>query len=396
MEKNYYQLRKKLIGIVREIVSNSFCLNCDSDSVNIECQNCGFCNEKLEKLYYELDNILLDLKKYFEIYKNELSLILFSLRNYNINELNYFNFNLEEEILNNINLIENKVENNVQLSKDDIEYLSIVFGTQFIYSEVICNYIILGCLNKNNIFDENVISSAICLLAENMFDAKKMNLRCFIDEFDDALGLSRHNIIKINYSEIKDFMEGNIDAFFTLFHEYVHVLQYYRQVVLQQASVDDIKQIKERIILDHNASFYDDNKFLCSFEQEANILGNVYLLKYFDNIGYPIVSIEEIKRVVNTDFRYNANDYIISGDDKIILDDEFLNNVTPKDFDLYPQLSYEYKIYDFKVTSKTLDEIYSDVEYINECSEFDSVDKKILMDIYKDIISRYPVKKKKK
>lgn len=396
MEKNYYQLRKKLIGIVREIVSNSFCLNCDSDSINVECQNCGFCNEKLEKLYYELNSILFDLKKYFEIYKNELSLILFPLRNYNINELNYFSFNFEEEILNNINLIENKIENNVQLSKGDIEYLSIVFGTQFIYSEVICNYVILECLNKNNIFDENVISSVICLLAENMFDSKKMNLRCLIDEFDDALGLSRHNIVKINYSEIKDFMEGNIDAFFTLFHEYVHVLQYYRQVVLQQASVDDIKQIKEHIILEHNVSFYDNNKFLCSFEQEANILGNVYLLKYFDNIGYPIVSIEEIKRVVNTDFRYNTNDYIISSDDKILLDDEFLNNVTLKDFDLYPQLSYEYKIYGFKVALKTLDEIYSDVEYINECSEFDCVDKKNLMDIYKDIISRYPVKKKKK
>lgn len=396
MEKNYYQLRKKLIGIVREIVSNSFCLNCDSDSINVECQNCGFCNEKLEKLYYELNSILFDLKKYFEIYKNELSLILFPLRNYNINELNYFSFNFEEEILNNINLIENKIENNVQLSKGDIEYLSIVFGTQFIYSEVICNYVILECLNKNNIFDENVISSVICLLAENMFDSKKMNLRCLIDEFDDVLGLSRHNIVKINYSEIKDFMEGNIDTFFTLFHEYVHVLQYYRQVVLQQASVDDIKQIKEHIILEHNVSFYDDNKFLCSFEQEANILGNVYLLKYFDNIGYPIVSIEEIKRVVNTDFRYNTNDYIISSDDKILLDDEFLNNVTLKDFDLYPQLSYEYKIYGFKVALKTLDEIYSDVEYINECSEFDSVDKKNLMDIYKDIISRYPVKKKKK
>ena len=70
--------------------------------------------------------------------------------------------------------------------------------------------------------------------------------------------------------------------------------------------------------------------------------------------------------------------------------------VKPSDFNSYPQLAYEYKIDKSRVIQKSLEEIYSDVEYINASNDYSNQEKKLLIDIYKDIISRYPTKKKSK
>lgn len=396
MEKNYYQLRNELINIVNSIISNSFCQRCDIDSFFIECPNCGYQNKKLEILYSELKGIMLKLKPYFELYKNEISLILYSLKDLTINLLDDFRFNYENEMLDNLNNILKKIKNKSLLNSDDIIFLSIGLRSRSINNDIINNYVILGCLNKNNIFDKDVVSSVICMFAENMFDAKKMNLRCSVEYLDNSKGRANKNRIRINSSEIDSLVDGKIDVLFTLFHEYVHVLQYYRQVVLQSVSVEDIKQIKENIIAFHNKEYYKKNRFVCSFEKEANILGNAHLLRYFDEIGFPIISFEEIKRIVTNDIRNYDNDYRIVDDDRVLIDDEFMNVVTVNDFNFYPQLSYEYKIYNSKVVLKKIDEIYSDIEFLNSNLNYEHSDKKIIMDIYKDIISRYPLKKRKK
>ena len=90
------------------------------------------------------------------------------------------------------------------------------------------------------------------------------------------------------------------------------------------------------------------------------------------------------------------NDFRIVGEDTILIDDEFNRVVKPNDFNCYPQLGYEYKIENSRVVLKDLEEIYSDIEYVNASTEYSNHDKKILMDIYKDIIHRYPVNHKKK
>lgn len=395
MEKNYCQLKEKLIEIVREIVSSSFCPKCDFDSFFVDCPNCGYQNKELNILYSDLKRIMIEVKPYFDLYKNKLSLILFPLKDYNVIDLSFIDDDFEFDLLNNIDSIVKKINNGLLLSNDDISFLSLGLKVHAFSNETINNYVILGCLNKTNVFDKDVISAVISLFAENMFDAKKMNLRCFVDNLNGRRGVAKANIIRIDSVEIDALIDGKMDAFFTLFHEYVHVLQHYRQVVLQNASVEDIKQIKETIIGYHNKSFYSDNKFVCSFEKEANILGNSYLIHYLDSVGFPIVSFEEIKRVVDNDTRYLANDFRVVGDDKVLIDKEFLNVVTIRDFNYYPQLSYEYKVIDSRVVLKSLDEIYSDIDYINSSPDFDHSEKKALMDIYKDIVSRYPVKKKK-
>ena len=57
-------------------------------------------------------------------------------------------------------------------------------------------------------------------------------------------------------------------------------------------------------------------------------------------------------------------------------------------------IKYEYKIKDSFVVSKNIDEIDNDIEYIKENFYYNIYDKKILIDIYEDIIQRHQFKLK--
>ena len=398
MEKKYEELKNKLLLTINEIVNNSLCPECDYYSTTIECQNCKYENKELKALYASLELTLLELKPYIKTNIKEISLILFALRNYKIKAIEKFNlnYNIENDINSIINIIVNKIKNKKELNQEEIKVLSILLTTKAVNNETINNYIISGCLNKTNVFNEKVIESVICMLAETMFEAKEMYLKCGVKDFKNRRGISIYNHIWLDSKEIRSLMEGKMDAFFTLFHEYIHVCQYYRQIIQQVSTVEDIKQIKEAIITSHDRSFYENNRYVCSYEKEANIEGNAYLIKYLESISFPIISFDEIKMIVNHDIRHIDDDYRIVGDDKVLIDEEFNRIVTPTDFYSYPQLSYEYKIDKSRVVLKSLEEIYSDVEYINASNEYSSQEKKVLMDIYKDIISRYPTKKKSK
>lgn len=398
MDQKYESLKNKLLLIVNEIVNNSLCPECDNYSQTIECPNCKYENKKLKALYADLELTLLELKPYIKTNIKEISLILFALRNYDIKIIEKINldYEIENDITSIINIIVNKINNKKELNQTEINILSTLLITKAVNNEIINNYIILGCLNKTNTFNAKVIESVICMFAETMFEAKTMNLKCGIKEFKKSRGVSIRNHIWLDSKEVKSLLEGKMDAFFTLFHEYIHVCQYYRQVILQSASVEDIKQIKETIIAHYNKLFYENNRFVCSYEKEANIMGNAYLIKYLDSVSFPIISFDEIKRIVSNDVRHIADDYRVIGDDIVLIDDEFNRVVKPSDFNSYPQLAYEYKIDKSRVIQKSLEEIYSDVEYINASNDYSNQEKKLLIDIYKDIISRYPTKKKSK
>ena len=120
------------------------------------------------------------------------------------------------------------------------------------------------------------------------------------------------------------------------------------------------------------------------------------MLRYLESINFPTFSLDSIKKIVDNDTRFIDNDYRILGNDVVLIDDEFNKVVDVYDFNRFPQLSYEYKIENSKVVLKSLDEIYSDIEYINASLDYTPQDKKILMEVYRDIISRYPMKIKKK
>lgn len=393
METKQTALENKLLKIVTEIVNNSFCLSCKNYSTNIECNNCKEENKKLKVLYTDLELTLLELK-FLKLENDKINLILYALKKYQIKSKL---ISIKEIDINNfINKIVDKIKKNEDLTEEEKINLSILLKTKVVNNEVINNFVILNCLNKKNYFDIDTISSVICMFAETMYDSKKMNLKCKVESLHNLKGKAEDTFIYLSKTEIERFANGEMDALFTLFHEYIHVLQYYRQIILQSSSVEDIKQIKERIIRQHNPKFYDDNKYVYSLEKEANIEGNTYLVKYLDSIGFPIISFEDIKRIVDNDIRNVDNDFRIVGEDTILIDDEFNRVVKPNDFNCYPQLGYEYKIENSRVVLKDLEEIYSDIEYVNASTEYSNHDKKILMDIYKDIIHRYPVNYKKK
>ncbi len=398
MNNKYDVLKNELLSIVMGIVHNSWCPNCGVYSASFECSNCLYENRKLKKLFSELDLIITKLEPFVNGNINEISLILYSLKDYNVEMVDKINkvVDIENIIFKDVDIIVNKIKNNINLEDSEIEFLSILLKTKVVNDPIINNFIISGCLNKKNIFDKDTVGSTICMFAETMFDAKKMNLHCSINKLNNKKGLAQYNYIYIDDREIDDFLEGSMDAFFTLFHEYVHVLQYYRQLILQSVSVEDIKEIKESIISSHNKKFYDNNIFIYTSEKEANILGNVYLLRYLESINFPTFSLDSIKKIVDNDTRFIDNDYRILGNDVVLIDDEFNKVVDVYDFNRFPQLSYEYKIENSKVVLKSLDEIYSDIEYINASLDYTPQDKKILMEVYRDIISRYPMKTKKK
>lgn len=398
MDNKYDALKNDLLLVVTKIVHNSWCPCCGIYSTSFECSNCLTENRKLKKLFSELDLIINELEPFINDNINEICLILYSLKNYNIESVDKIvkKVNNDDAIFDNVNIILDKIKNNIDLNDSEIYFLSILLKTKVVNDPIINNFIISGCLNKKNKFDKDTVGSTICMFAETMLDARNMNLHCTINKLNNKKGFAQYNYIYIDEKEIENLLEGSMDAFFTLFHEYVHVLQYYRQVVLQSASVEDIKEIKELVIDRHNRKFYDDNVYIFTSEKEANILGNVYLLRYLESINFPTFSLDSIKKIVDKDKRFIDNEYRILGNDVVLIDDEFNRVVDVDDFNNYPQLSYEYKIENSKVVLKTLDEIYSDIEYINSSFEYTPQDKKILMDIYKDIISRYPVKNKRK
>lgn len=391
MEIKNSVLEDNLLNTVMEIINNSFCPSCKKYSTNIECDNCKEENKKLKLLYKDLDLIIFKLKS-LKQENNKTNLILNGLKKNNIN----YNFTIDEIDSNSfINKIVDKINNNEILLDEEKMILSILLKTKQIKNEVINNFVILNCLNNKNFFDVDTVGSVISLLAENMFESKKIDLKCKIEHFSNIKGKSENNFIYLNKKEVEKFILGDMDVLFTLFHEYIHVLQYYRQIVLQLSSVNDIKQIKEKIIKKYNPKFFENSIYLNSTEKETNILGNTYLIKYLDSIGFPIISLDDIKRIVNNNDVYVDNVYRIVSEDSILIDNEFNKIVKLIDYKNYPQLNFEYKIEDSKVILKDLDEIYSDIEYVNKSTKYNSQDKKNLLEIYKDIIYRQALNKKK-
>lgn len=390
MEIKNTALVDRLLKIVIEIVNNSFCRSCKRYSNNIECTNCKEENKNLKKLFVELELILSEIKSLNQESKT-IDLILYSLKNYPINNL--LSFIKDFDINSFINKIVDKIQKNMNFDEEEIINLSILLKTKVINNSVINNFVILNCLYCKNFFDIDTIKSVICMFAETIYDAKKMNLICRVDNKNSHESLNE-NIIYLNHDEIERFMHGEMDVLFSLFHEYVHVEQYYRQVILQSSSVEDIKQIKERIIRKYNPKFFDDNKYVYSIEKEMNINGNMYLLKYLDSINFPMISYEDIKIIIDNDFKNDVANFKIVCEDNIMFDNEFNKVVKASDFNFFPQLKYEYKIKDSFVVSRNIDEIDNDIEYIKENFYYNIYDKKILIDIYEDIIQRHQFKLK--
>ncbi len=261
-----------------------------------------------------------------------------------------------------------------------------------------CNYVIRNTILQKYDFSRDTFRFAIKRFAEEAMSLYVKNPRCIFKNIpsrknEKVRGEAGLKNIYIDNEVINGAYNKNKNTTFraiaTIFHETRHVHQFKRWRSKFE-SIDDIRQIKEKVIELVYEDYYSDNYDLISYEKEAKIRALIDAYNYYNSLGCGFLfNYESLREEIKEELEKHSEQLRIIDGRQASIDVLFEQaiNERPELLDSYPQLLYQYKVErSGLVRAKTYDELETDLSTINSNNSLSKEKKEYLNIVYRLLI----------
>lgn len=389
-------------NIAFEIKKGAKCNNCGGVIINGVCIYCNNVYDELVSLIEKLNSLLDDI-----FYNNQMSNkmnMIYSLKGMGIKKVDNLieQTGYEKIVKSKYDEICNKINNDIELNSEDCENFKFLFENYEKEENKIycCNYVIKSILLGKGQFSYDFFEKIIICFTEKVGEQLGLKCECEIGNLaQEYNGAKFYNYIRLNDNLISDFYyKKNPELLGTIFHEITHILQDKRQKYKSVVSINDLIQIKERIIKEKIEGFYDDNYAKITFENEARLNGDIYMIRYLKKLLNVQLDDEkeELERInmtimENEDLLRNYRGTTVDVED--LFDEVIIDK--PDYLEKYPSLKCQYKFNeDGQIIRKSSNELLDEV--INDFTGLDKNSFKVILELYRYLIKKAKLQEKNK
>ena len=359
--------KQNLIDSFNTYFNNSICKCCGGtyDYKTFNCRYCGDFNEKLKTSYENIDSLLskltkddLDKKLYLYLYKAS------SINEDLKKEFAQFDVDIE------VDKIINELQESSSYNKEDGKLIDFIFSDDLFLEKdkKLRDLILRNVILRKNTLSKEIIEKVVSHLVLSSTRKISKNSNFFISDLGEEIsGSAFYYNICLDRKEMDSFYDnGDIQIFFTLFHEMSHIYRTYLESKGMVNSIYDLLALKERLLSKYSLDIYlNDNNYVKNLHEiEANVNSYYLAVNYLKSLGLEIDNeyALTLSSVVNNDLTNVADPFREIDGELVNINDLFKEFIEDRKdlLDKYPQLHYEFKEEDGKVVYKSKMELVDD------------------------------------